>query len=64
MSETGITTAVLKGSNVPKDDALTQGDLEQVMGYDGLVNCGVEHVSPGREVTRSLPGSLATSPHD
>lgn len=64
MSETGITTAVLKGANVAKTESLAQGDEEEDMGYKGLFNCPVEHVSPGREVTRSLPGSLATSPHD
>lgn len=83
MSETGITTSVLKGANVAKDangtyvssqarpegvpqdvTALAQDDLAQAQGYGPLLNAPVEHVSPGREAVRGLPGNLQTSPHN
>jgi hypothetical protein len=71
MSETGITTAVLKGANMPRrpdldaeQNSLSQDDLREVSGYISLENAPVQHVTPPREVVRGLPGSLETSPHN
>ena len=75
MSEAGISTSVLKGANVAKamprrpdidteENSLSQDDLRETMGYVALENAPVEHVSPGREVCRGLPGHLEVSPHN
>jgi hypothetical protein len=73
MSETGITTRVLAGSNVAKasmpkrpdldteQDALSQGVLRESQGYVSLENASVEHVSPGGEAAHGLPKNLETS---
>lgn len=66
MSESGITTAVLKGANAPKFIApdMSQDHLEAMDGDFGARDVHVDHVSPGREVVRGLPSSLPVSPHN
>ena len=66
MSETGITTSVLKGANAPMYIApdMSQDHLEADQGDFGAVNLHVEHQSCGREVVRGLPGHLEVSPHN
>lgn len=68
MSDTGITTAVLKGANAPKPQFvapdMSQDHLEANQGDYGAIGLSVEHVTCGREVSRGLPGNLQTSPHN
>lgn len=66
MSESGITTAVLKGANAPRFVApdMSQDHLESNQGDFGALDLQVEHVSPPREAIRRLPGHLEVSPHN
>lgn len=65
MSESGITTAVLKGANTFVAPDMSQDHIEANQGDFGAVNLVVEHNDGGgREVVRGLPGHLEVSPHN
>ena len=66
MSDTGITTAVLKGANTPQYVApdMSQDHLEANQGDFGPIDVPLTRQVCGREVTRGLPGNLQTSPHN
>ena len=67
MSETGITTAVLKGANAPQYVApdMSQDHLEALEGDFGAKDVKVQRNDGGvREVIRGLPSNLQTSPHN